>query len=140
MRRSTDARASGREQVTREEEHRERAAHSDEREGHAEVCDQHVLEHVRRLEVLLGDRVERRDDPDHDDRHACAEERDARPGRKRCPSSVKAAPAVEEEGDRDCGEPEHERVERPRAPEVLACHGLHCRGVGWRSKVAVRPR
>ena len=72
-----------REQVAREEEHRERATHREQRERDAEVGDQDVLEHVRRLEVLLGDRVERRDDPEHDDRDTRAEQRDAGPRRER---------------------------------------------------------
>ena len=47
------------EQVARDEEQRERAAHRDEGQGDAEVGDEHVLEHVRRLEILLRDGVER---------------------------------------------------------------------------------
>jgi hypothetical protein len=65
-----------REQVARQEEHRERAARREQREDDAEVRDQHVLEHVRGLEVLLRDRVERRDEADDDDRDACDEERE----------------------------------------------------------------
>ena len=65
------------EQVAREEEHRERAANGEEGERHPEVGDQDVLEHVRRLEILLGDRVERGDDPEDDDRDAREEQRPA---------------------------------------------------------------
>ena len=108
-----------REQVAGKEEHRERPAHGDERERDSEVGDQHVLEHVRRLQVLLGDRVERRDDPEHDERDAREEQRPARPRRQLGPPAAQPPPALREE--RDCHDRarEHERVERPRLPEVV---------------------
>ena len=48
----------------KEEEH-DRTGHGDDDERHGCVADQDVLQHVRRQEVLLGDRVERRDERQH---------------------------------------------------------------------------
>ena len=106
------------EQVAREEEHRQRPAYGDERERDAEIGDQHVLEHVRGLEVLLGDRVERRHDADDDDGDAGEEQRPARPRRELGPPPVEPPPPLGEERHRDDRAPEHERVERPRLPEL----------------------
>ena len=108
-----------REQVPGEEEHRERPSHREQRERHAEVGDQHVLEHVGRLEVLLGDRVERREEAHEQDGDPGEEERDSRPRRELGAASVESSPAPEEERDRDRRRRQHERVERPRGPEVV---------------------
>ena len=58
------------EQAARQEEHGERTAHRDEGEGHAEVGDEHVLEHVHGLQVLLADAVDRADEREDGDRDA----------------------------------------------------------------------
>ena len=108
------------EQVTWQEEERERPAHRHQRQGDPEIGDQHVLEHVGGLELLLGDRVERRHDADQDDRHACQEERDPGPGRQVRAPAMEPAPAVEEEHDRDRRERQRDRVGRPRAPVAPA--------------------
>ena len=47
------------------------------------------------------------------------EERDPRPRRAARPAPVEASPAVEEERDRDRRAGQHDRVERPRGPEVV---------------------
>ena len=124
-----------REQVTREEEHRQRPAHREERERHAEVGDQHVLEHVRRLEVLLGDRVERRDEADEHDG-------DARRGRAGSASTARARgrrrwsrrQPWRKNAIATAAAGQHERVERPGRPEVA---GRRRREQGHRPTVAL---
>ena len=78
-----------------------------------------MLEHVGRLEVLLGDRVERRDEAHDDDGDAGEKQREARRGRELRASSPQPAPAGDEERDGHGREHEHERVEGPRPPEIL---------------------
>ena len=99
------------EEVAREEEHRERPPYREQREHDPEVGDQHVLEHVGRLEVLLGDRVERRDEAHDDDGDAGEKQRKARRGRQLRASSPQPPPAGDEERDGHGREHEHERVE-----------------------------
>ena len=70
------------EEPTRQEEDGERPAHGDERERDAEIGDEHVLEHVHRLQVLLADRVDRADEREDGDRHTGAEEDGAAPRRQ----------------------------------------------------------
>ena len=85
-----------------------------------------MLEHVHALQVPLSDRVDRGDDREHGDDDAGDEERDPRPGREAGPASVQPQPAVQEECDRDEATADHERLERPGAPEVLGReHGTH---------------
>ncbi len=107
------------EEPTRQEEDGERAAHRDERERDTEIGDEHVLEHVHRLEVLLADRVDRADEREDGDHHAGAEEDGAAPRRQ-----IGAAPspepveALEEEHERHDGAGEHERRRRPGRPRA----------------------
>ena len=107
------------EQVAREQEDAERPADGDDGERDPEVGDEDVLQHVDALQVALADRVDRRHDREHGHEHAGDEERDPRPGREARAAAVEPQPAVQEERDRDDAAADHERLERPRAPEVL---------------------
>jgi len=107
------------EQVARKQEDAERAADGDDGQRDPEVSDEDVLQHVYALQVALADRVDRRHDREHRHEHARDEERDARPRRAARPAPVQSQPAVQEERDRDNPAADHERLERPRAPQVL---------------------
>ena len=116
------------EQVTRQEEHGQRSAHGDDRERDAEVGDQDVLEHVHALQIPLPDRVDRGDDREHGHEHAGHEERDPRPRCEVGTAPAQPSPAVQEERDRDQAAADHDRLERPGAPQVLGReHRVHAK-------------
>ena len=79
-----------------------------------------MLEHVRRLEVLLRDRVERRDDADEHDGDAAGEECEPVPaGVVGATPASQPQPSLEEEREGDRRDDERQGLEGPRRPDPV---------------------
>ena len=112
-----------REDGRRDREEKERAAERDEDQRRPGIGDQHVLEHVSREQVAVGELVERRDEREHDQREAEREEDGSRPrGVVAPPAAAEADEAAGEAKGGYRGERRDDGLEQPRLEEAGRVH------------------
>ena len=107
----------------RQQEEDERPAHADDQQRGGRVADQDVLEHVRREQIVVSGRVQRRGDRQDEEHEPRAEEERSRPGRIVGAAAAKPHECLHEEERRERRGDQDGRRRLPGRGEVREEHG-----------------
>ena len=107
----------------RQQEEDERAAHGDDEQRGGRVADQDVLEHVRREQIVVSGRVQRRGDRQDEEREPRAEEERTCPGRMVGAAAAEPHERLNEEERRERRGDQDRRRRLPGRGKVREEHG-----------------